>query len=349
MKNLIIPPNFTVRQTLKALNKGGEKSLIVVDEREMLLGVLSDGDLRRAILAGVQLNESIQNIYNPTPTFFVENEYNKKKVRQSFLEGKFDIIPVVDKEKIIVDVLLWEDVFKKEQNNKVNLSNVPIVIMAGGRGTRLEPFTKILPKPLIPLDDTPIIEHIIQRFTDVGCTDFHITLNYKSKLLKAYFEELKPNYKVHFVEENKPLGTAGSLRLLDGKFRQPFFVTNCDTIIKADYATLNEFHQKGGYDITLVASAKEYVIPYGTCKLNNDGHLDHINEKPKYDFLINTGMYVMNPKVLKLIPKNGFYHITHLIEDAKNRNKKVGVFPVDDDAWIDIGQWTEYKKVIESL
>ena len=110
-----------------------------------------------------------------------------------------------------------------------------------------------------------------------------------------------------------------------------------------------EFHQKGGFDVTLGASAKEYVIPYGTCELNADGHLSHINEKPRYDFFINTGLYVLNPDVLKIIPENKFYHITHLIEDAKNQGKKVGVFPIDDDAWIDIGQWAEFRKAVEKL
>jgi len=141
-KNLFISPIITVKQALKALGEGGEKSLIVVNERKTLLGTLSDGDLRRAILAGVQLNDNIQNIYNPTPTFFVENEYNKKKARLIFLEEKFDIIPVVNRDKKIVDILLWEDVYKKEENNNTNLLNVPTVIMAGGKGTRLEPFTK---------------------------------------------------------------------------------------------------------------------------------------------------------------------------------------------------------------
>ena len=112
---------------------------------------------------------------------------------------------------------------------------------------------------------------------------------------------------------------------------------------------LYKFHQKGGYDITLVASAKEYIIPYGTCELNGEGQLSHINEKPKYDFLINTGLYILSPDVLKLIPENKFYHITHLIEDAKNIGKKVGVFPIDDDAWIDIGQWSEYKNAIDKF
>ena len=112
---------------------------------------------------------------------------------------------------------------------------------------------------------------------------------------------------------------------------------------------LYEFHQKGCYDITLVASAKEYIIPYCTCELNGDGHLSHINEKPKYDFLINTGLYILNPDVLSMIPQNKFYHITLLIEDAKNIDKKVGVFPIDDEAWIDVGQWAEYKKAVDIL
>ena len=206
-----------------------------------------------------------------------------------------------------------------------------------------------MPKPLVPIHEKPIIEHIIEKFTDIGCSEFYLTVNYKGKILKAYFDELKPEYTVSFIDEKDPLGTAGSLQYLIGTFEKPFFVTNCDIIIKTDYTSLYEFHQKGEYDITLVASAKEYIIPYGTCELNGNGHLSHINEKPKYDFLINTGLYVLNPDVLNLIPKDKFYHITHLIEDAKNQGKKIGVFPVDDDDWIDIGQWAEYQKAIDKF
>jgi NDP-sugar pyrophosphorylase family protein len=213
----------------------------------------------------------------------------------------------------------------------------------------MEPFTSVLPKPLIPINEKTIIEHIIERFTDKGCSDFHLTVNYKGAILKAYFEDLNPDYSVSFVDENKPMGTAGGLKYLKGKFDKPFFVTNCDIIIKADYVDLYDFHQKGGYDITLVASVKEYIIPYGTCELNGEGHLSHINEKPKYDFLINTGLYVLNSDILELIPENKFYHITHMIEDAKNQGKKIGLFPIDDDAWIDVGQWAEYKKAMEIL
>ena len=151
------------------------------------------------------------------------------------------------------------------------------------------------------------------------------------------------------MEEHEPLGTAGSLRFLGGKFKHPFFVTNCDIIIKADYSSLYEFHQKGNYSITLVASAKEYIIPYGICKLNKDGHLSHVNEKPQYDLLINTGLYVLNPEVLQLIPENRLFHITHLIEDAIKMGNKVGVFPIEEENWIDVGQWGEYRQATERL
>jgi NDP-sugar pyrophosphorylase family protein len=261
---------------------------------------------------------------------------------------KLDFIPIIDKNNMVADYITWSGIGGESQPEK-SLSDVPVVIMAGGKGTRLEPFTMVLPKPLVPIHENPIIEHIIERFTNLGCNDFHLTLSYKGKILKAYFEELRPKYKIHFVEEQEPLGTAGSLRFLKEKFHQPFFVTNCDIIIKADYASLYKYHCKGSYDLTLVASAKEYVIPYGTCELNSDGNLSHINEKPKYDFLINTGLYVLNPDVIELIPENKCYHITHLIEALKKQNKKVGVFPISENDWIDIGQWEEYKKAINNL
>ena len=173
-------------------------------------------------------------------------------------------------------------------------------------------------KPLIPVHEKPIIEHIIEKFTDVGSQDFYLTINYKGKIMKAYFDELSPKYNVSFVEEIEPLGTAGSLRYLNGKFATPFFVTNCDIIINIDHANLMKYHKEEKNDITLVASTKEYIIPYGTCELSSNGDLSHINEKPKYDFLINTGLYILNPELLDLIPENKFYHITHLIEDSKN-------------------------------
>jgi len=349
MKDITVQPDITIRRAMKKLSQSGKRCLVVINEENRLLGTLSDGDLRKAILKGVGVGDSIHDIYQPQPTVLIEGKYGLLEANKLFTQYKFDLIPIVDEKGTLKDVCFWETVFGNGKNRQNVKLDVPVVIMAGGRGTRLEPFTKILPKPLVPVHDKPIIEHIIERFTDVGCHEFHLTVSYKGRILKAYFEELQPDYRISFVEEDEPLGTSGSLRFLDGQFTVPFFVTNCDIIIKADYASLYEFHQKGGYDISLVASAKKYIIPYGTCELSREGHLKQINEKPEYDFLVNTGLYVLNPDVLQLIPGNQLYHITHLIEDAQRSGKKVGVYPIDDDAWIDVGQWAEYQQAVERL
>ncbi len=349
MKDVTSYPNITVRQAMKKLNQSGEKCLVIINEDKMLLGTLSDGDIRKAILGGAEMNNTIKDFYESKPTALIKGEFEINEVKRLFTKNKFDLIPVIDNKGALLDILFWENIFNNSKNDQKEIFNVPVIIMAGGRGARLEPFTTILPKPLIPVHEKPIIEHIVERFTDIGCSDFYLTINYKGKILKAYFEEANHSYNVSFIEEKTPMGTAGSLRYLNDNFDKPFFVTNCDIVIKTDYESIYNFHLKGNYDVTLVASTKEYIIPYGTCELNGEGHLSHINEKPKYDFLINTGLYVLNPDVLKLIPKNKFYHITHLIEDAKNQGKKVGVFPIDDDSWIDVGQWAEYKQVVGKL
>lgn len=348
MKELFVKSDITIRQAMKVLDKTAEKCLIVIDKNNKLKGTLTDGDLRRSILKGTLFSEDISNSYNIKPITLIENEYDDRDLKKLILKKKLDLIPVVDKNNCVVDYVTGSSLVQ-DRKARSKIKNIPVVIMAGGKGTRMEPFTKILPKPLVPIHEKPIIEHIIESFISAGCNDFYLSVNYKSRILKAYFEEVDSNYKINFVEEKEPLGTAGSLRLLDNKFDYPFFVTNCDIIVKADYLSLYEFHKKGNYDVTVVASAKEYVIPYGTCELNKDGHLSHINEKPKYDFLINTGLYVLSPEILSLIPKDSFYHITHLIEDAKNKGKKVGVFPIDDDSWVDVGQWTEYQQAVERL
>jgi dTDP-glucose pyrophosphorylase len=348
MKDITVKPEMTIRQAMITLDSTAEKCLLVVNEQQNLIGTLTDGDIRRGILNGQKFSDSILGCFHKNPRTLTSGHFTNEDATQLLRNEKLNLIPVIDDQHKVVNYITWSN-SNSDEKPKTEISTVPVVIMAGGRGTRLEPFTKILPKPLVPVHEKPIIEHIIEHFTVYGCNNFHITVNYKAKILKAYFEELQPEYKIKFVEEEEPLGTAGSLKSLQGSFDQPFFLTNCDIIVKADYASIYEFHQKGDFDVTLVASAKEYIIPYGTCELNNEGHLSHINEKPKYDFLVNTGLYILNPKVLKLIPENTFFHITHLIEEVKNKGLKVGVFPINDDVWIDVGQWAEYKKTVDLL
>ncbi len=348
MKNLIISERASIREAMQSLDETAEKCLLVSDQNQILLGTLSDGDIRRSILSGSNISDVIFSCYNNTPVTVVQNNYDKNMIKSIFVSKNITLIPIVDKEGRLIDYITWADV-EGFKGNKNTLSEVPVVVMAGGKGTRMEPFTSVLPKPLLPINNTPIIEHIIESFTSVGCKNFYLTVNYKKKIMKAYFEELQPNYQVDFVEESDFLGTAGSLKLLDGKFDKPFFVTNCDIMVRATYENIYQFHKEGVYDITIVASTKEYVIPYGTCELDQDGSLSHINEKPTYDFLINTGLYVINPQILRMIPDNKFYHITHLIEDAKDSGLKIGVFPVSEGSWIDVGHWSEYKATIEKM
>ena len=238
MKNVIINLDISIKDAFQIISKTGEKCLIITEENGKLLGTLSDGDLRKAILGGSDINTSIRKVFNPRPFTFREGKFSKAEVKKIFLENRFDLIPIVDQKDKVVDILVWDKIFKNDGQSKHQKLNVPVVIMAGGRGTRLDPFTKVLPKSLVPVHEKPIIEHIIERFTALGCSDFHLTVNYKGRILKAYFEELQPDYEINFVEEQTPLGTAGSLRFLDGKFNQPFFVTNCDIIIKTDYTSL---------------------------------------------------------------------------------------------------------------
>ena len=238
MKDITVKLDITIRQAMKVLEKTAEKCLLVVDENNKLLGTLTDGDLRRSILAGEKFSEDISVSYNTEPTVLIKEQYSTEEPKQLLRDLKLDLIPVVDENHLVVDYITWSGM-GDERKSKETLDGVSVVIMAGGRGTRMEPFTKILPKPLVPIQEKPIIEHIIESFLDIGCSDFYLTVNYKGKILKAYFEEVQPGYQVHFVDEHEPLGTAGSLRFLDGKFHQPFFVTNCDTIIKAELEKLS--------------------------------------------------------------------------------------------------------------
>ena len=350
MKELFIQPNASIKEAFRQLDKSGKKCLIVANKKNKLLGTLTDGDVRKAILKGKFLKDNINGIYEKNPTLLKKENYSPNEIKDLFLKKKVDVIPIVDSSKKVVDLIFFTEIFKKNKINKhyKNFSTA-VVIMAGGKGTRLEPFTNVLPKPLVPINEKPVIEHIIERFVKNRFYNFFITLNYKSKILKAYFQETKPKFKLSFIDEPKPLGTAGGLSLLGSKLKKPFIVTNCDTIIDVNFDDLINFHITNSNDVTLVASSKEHIIPYGTCKLTKKGYLQKIIEKPKFDFFVNVGMYVLNPNLIKLIPKSKTYDMTDFIQLLKTKKKQIGVYPIDDGSWIDVGQWSEYHKAVDRL
>jgi NDP-sugar pyrophosphorylase family protein len=226
---------------------------------------------------------------------------------------------------------------------------MPAIIMAGGFGTRLDPFTKILPKPLIPIGDKTIIEIIIDKFRAHQIENFYISVNYKSKIIKSFFEELAPSYNVHFIDETIPLGTVGCLKSLCNIDTKSVLISNCDIIINTDYSDFVEFHEENGNDISLVASLMNFKIPYGVCEIKNQGELIRIIEKPEYDILASTGMYIINTNVLSYIPDGVVFHVTDLIHTVKERGGKVGVFPISSESWMDTGEWSEYKKTVDKM
>lgn len=351
-KKLLIPADISIIEALKRLDETAEKVLFVVDGQSKLLGALTDGDIRRYILNGRSLDDSVAEVYNPHPKFVLEKECSADYLKQLFLKYKIEVIPILDEQHRLTNIATWDKVFSEESkktSRKRRKINVPVVIMAGGKGTRLDPFTKILPKPLIPIGDKPIIELIMDRFHEYGMTDFYVTLNHKSKMIKAYFEEFKTKYKITYIDEDKPLGTAGGLKYLPSKISGAFFVSNSDILIEEDYGKIMKFHKDNKNEITIVASVKNYNIPYGVCEIEKGGTLCKIKEKPSLSFLVNTGMYVVNSRALKTIPKDKFYHITQLIEDLKSDGKRIGVFPVSENAWIDIGEWEKYKDTLEKF
>lgn len=346
MIDITIHPHSTVKEAMEALDRTAKKVLLVINDIDALIGTLTDGDIRRHILRGDDLNGTIENAFCPNPIYVLKEEFDLEEVKKLFMSNGINLIPLLDRERKVVDSISWEKAFGNSKNRGNNMAEVPVVIMAGGRGTRLEPFTKVLPKPLVPVGEKPVVDHIIDRFLACGARQFYITVHHMSKILRAYFEEKSPEYSIDFVEESEPRGTAGSLNVLRGKLRTSFFVSNCDIIIENDYSDIYAFHIHGGYDITLVASAKEFKIPYGICELNAEGSLGLIREKPQQSFLVNTGLYVLTPNVVDLIPDSGSFHITDLMQSVKKQEGKVGVYPVSESAWIDVGQWGEYRKAL---
>ncbi|MGE3609157.1 MAG: nucleotidyltransferase family protein [Bacteriovoracaceae bacterium] len=351
MEKLKIKETTTIIEAMSILDATSEKVLLVVDQANKLLGTMTDGDLRRHILKSSDLKGDISSAYKKEFIYFKDHEFDPIKAKATLKEKVISLIPIVDDEGRLVDYFSWNKLHLEGGSIDIEVTplDVPVVIMAGGKGTRLEPFTHVLPKPLIPVKGTPIIEHIILRFKKYGLSNFLITVQHKSNIIRAYFEEQSLDYSLKFIKETQPLGTAGSLSLMKEELQGPFFVSNCDIIVDADYVDLYEFHQKHKYDITLVASLKDYHIPYGTCVLNEEGCLSEIVEKPNFNFLVNTGLYVLNSSVLELIPPNEVFHMTHLIEKVMKNNGRIGVFPVSERSWVDIGQWSEYKRALSLL
>lgn len=348
IKLLKISKDTSLIKAMKQMDDLDKKSLLVFDENQFV-NIVSIGDIQRAILNKIDIDSSIYQVLRKS-TKIANVDMSFDNIKSIMKEFRTELMPVVDKENNLVNVYFWEDVFLNHEKKYADPLNLPVVIMAGGFGTRLLPLTHIIPKPLIPIGDRSMIEHIISRFLNVGCKEFYTAVNYKAEMIEFYFNEIKnKNYKIHFFKEDKPLGTAGSLSLLKGKINSTFFVSNCDIFIDQEYAEIYDYHLKNGNELTIVSAIKNYQIPYGTLTTKENGLLEEIKEKPDLNFQINTGFYIVEPHLINEIPENEFYHITNLMQKLLKENRKVGVFPVSEGSWMDVGQWDEYNKTSSKL
>jgi len=345
MKNLTIQPNQTIFSAMKRLESTGERSLIVVNNSSKFLGTLTDGDIRRNIIKGVNLKTKINKIYKKNAIYLLEGRFNDKQVEKILIKQNHITIPVLDpKTHRYLYFVSWKTIFGEKKPIE-NIKNCNVVVMSGGVGKRLLPFTEVLPKPLIPIKGKPVVDHIIDNFKLFGIKKFFLTLNFKSKILKSYFKSKNnKKIKISFVKENMPLGTIGSLKLLKNQLTENFFSINCDIIINHNLKEIYDFHTSNNYDLTIVTSIKNFEIPYGVCETNSKGVLKNFLEKPSYDLFVNTGLYVFKKSTINFIPRNQNFDIQKLIEKLKKSKKKIGIFPINQSSWFDVGQWTEYNK-----
>lgn len=335
----------TLLEALQLMDSSESKLLFVFDDKNFV-GLLSIGDIQRGIIKGFALDSNISEVLRESiNTAKISDSISS--IKSVMFDKRLECMPVLNDEGELEEIYFWEDLFQEKPTfEKINL---PVVIMAGGKGTRLKPLTNVLPKPLIPLGDKTILEEIMDRFVAYECKNFFLSVNYKADFIKYYLESLKnETYNVEYFQETKPLGTAGSLFLLKNKINTSFFVSNCDIIIDQDYSEIYKYHRDNQNEITIVVALKHVYLPYGTVQSGDNGQLKSMKEKPELTFKVNSGMYILEPHLLEDIPEDSFFHITELIEKVKKRKGKVGVFPVSEKSWTDIGQWNEYNKIISN-
>ncbi len=342
----IVNATYTLIQTLQLMDEGFTKSLIVFNNGQFV-GIITNGDLQRAIIAKKAFDTPIGQLIDNTTKLYAKVGDNRESIKNWMIEKRAEFMPVLDEYGVLVDVIFWDDILSgitiEDNRKKIDL---PVVIMAGGKGTRLKPITNVIPKPLVPVGDKTILEVIMDQFEGIGCKKFFMSVNYKADMMKYYLSQLPHQYDIEFFMEDRPLGTIGSVSLLKGKITTPFFVSNCDSINEQDYRDVYDYHVQNHNDLTIVTMVKSFKIPYGVIETGEDGLMVSLSEKPEQTYQVNTGVYILNPSCIDEIPEGEMFHITHLMEKIKKKGGRVGCFPVSEHSWHDMGEWNEYLKMI---
>ncbi|MFA6196768.1 MAG: nucleotidyltransferase family protein [Sulfurimonas sp.] len=334
--NILLKPTSTIKEALKVIEGGSKKIALVVDNDKKLLGTLTDGDIRRALLNNLSLNDFVESIIFKTPVTCKEN-YNREEILELSLKNKLYQIPILDESGKLIDIIEVNELLKpKSKQNRV-------VLMAGGFGTRLRPLTEHTPKPMLHVGNKPILETIINNFKKYGFTNIIISVSYKAKIIEDYFKDGKEfGVDIEYIHEDKRMGTAGALSLIRDTLDDTFFVMNGDLLTNINFENMLEYHMSNNSKATMGVREYDFQVPYGVVDIK-DNKILSITEKPIHSFYVSAGIYILEPEVLELIPENQFYDMPTLFEEIINKNLQSVPFPISE-YWLDIGQIDEFKK-----
>ena len=344
LQDIIISEDKCVKDAISRLESVRCKVVYVSSHEGKLVGSVSDGDVRRYALNGNDVECKISAAMNKEPVFAYENGIESAK--KEFETSEFYPIPIVNYNHEITGVLFRKGTIIRKRSQL----NIPVVIMAGGKGTRLYPYTKILPKALIPIGEIPITELIISNFAKMGCDTFYLIINHMKKMIKAYFESVNSTYQIKYIEEETPLGTGGGLSLLKKEsIAEEFILTCCDIVVDINYADLIDYHRQNEYLITIVVANHTNQIPYGVVDVDEESNYIGMREKPTYHNLINTGFYVVNRRIIDDLEENEHIDFTDIIQKYRNLGEKIGCYIIDEAAYMDMGRLEELEKMKEQL
>lgn len=335
-KKICIKNNFSIFQAMKNINETGARFAVVVSDEWKLLGTISDGDIRKALLSGLSLNDSVVKVMNINPVIASISASNVE-LRDTMERNNYTHIPVIEFDKIVKIVSL------KEVQHSVPLRENAVVLMVGGLGSRLGELTSNCPKPMLKLGDKPILEIIIENLKDYGFHNFFLSVNYKSEMIESYFGDGSSlDINVSYIREEERMGTAGSLSLFKPINDLPIIVMNGDVLAKINFSSMIDFQINNGLDACMCTIRHDYQIPFGVVHFEGD-LVRKIEEKPIHTTLVNAGIYSLDPKLLSLIPKNTFFDMPVLLEKIIAENYRLGTFQVQD-YWLDIGRRDDFHR-----
>jgi dTDP-glucose pyrophosphorylase len=334
-----IKPNSSIKEAIEVIDRGAAQVALVVGAENQLCGILTDGDIRRAILKGVSLEDSASKIMTNSP-YYVTHGTLRHEALDLMREKIVHHVPVVDENMKITDLFVLDDLIQKP-----TFPN-SVVLMAGGKGERLKPLTNACPKPMLAVNGKPILEIILENCKNAGFSSFYISVNYlKDQIIDYFGDGCKWGFSIKYLEEDVPLGTCGSLNLLPSDITEDIVVMNGDIITDLDIDRLMRFHQKSNSLMTVCTRSHKVRIPFAVLNTTSN-YLTSFWEKPIYDYKVNAGVYVLNPKCLHEIPQT-FFNMTDLMDKLLSRNKKLGVFPIHE-SWMDIGNKNDFYSYIKA-